>query len=118
MSNTQSFVPERFRQALQRLNGDSSLLQAMAKINAEDLPEIINQTDRSISEGDCSNAASNLHKLKGMLSTFETDGVVLEIQEMLDQARAGEEQELRSSYRQHRPAVDELIQQIERLANE
>jgi len=87
VNNAQN-IPPRFRPALERLDGEVSLLCEMAAITAEDLPEVKEATETALEEGDCEQAASGLHKLKGMLSTFDADGVVLDIQEVLDAAHS------------------------------
>jgi len=116
VNNAQN-IPPRFRPALERLDGEVSLLCEMAAITAEDLPEVKEATETALEEGDCEQAASGLHKLKGMLSTFDADGVVLDIQEVLDAARQGKIDEARKGYREHRGQVEELCGEIEQLAN-
>ena len=108
-------VPTRFSEALDRLGGDVSLLREMALITSEDLPEVIANAQSAIESEDCERAASSLHKLKGMLSTFECDGVVLEIQEMLDAARKQESAEMRRTFQTHRDSVEELVAEIKKL---
>ncbi len=118
MSETQKQVPARFTAALERLDGDVGLLREMAIITSEDLPDVRDSVDIAIGEGDDEKAASSLHKLKGMLSTFESDGVTLEIQGMLDLARQGKMGELRQAYVHQKPAIEELADQIGKLTSE
>ena len=115
MNNTQD-LPTRFEEAVARLDGDVGLLREMAAITAEDLPEVKQQTEAAIEAGDAQRAAGGLHKLKGMLSTFESDGVVLDIQELLDAARKAAMRDVQEGYRLHRDAIEELIAQVASLA--
>ncbi|NND96135.1 MAG: Hpt domain-containing protein [Pirellulaceae bacterium] len=117
MSRTRNEVPARFGSALDRLDGDVGLLREMASITSEDLPEVRAATQRAIDDGDCEQAAAGLHKLKGMLSTFESDGVTLEIQEILDLARRGKIDEVQENYQQQKAAIDELSDQVSELAS-
>jgi hypothetical protein len=89
----------------------------MALITSEDLPDVIRETETAIEEGNGKQAASGLHRLKGMLSTFESDGVALDIQDMLDAARQRRMAEVQRAYRQHRPDIAELVQQVVKLAS-
>lgn len=110
-------IPAKFGDAVLRLDGDVDLLRDMAMITSEDLPEVKQKTEASIEAGDAKEAASGLHKLKGMLSTFEADGVVLEIQDLLDAARKGAMEEVQEGYRNNREAISELIAEIRALAD-
>ncbi len=114
--NRASRIPTRFREAVARIDGNEQLLKEMAGITSEDLPEILSRTKREIDSGDCPAAGKSLHKLKGMLSTFETDGVILDLQEMIQVARRGNNTELQRLYQEHEPLVDELVSQIAGLA--
>lgn len=117
MPNTQP-IPERFAEAVARLDGDISLLREMAAINSEDLPDVKRQIEAAIQAADAEASASGLHKLKGMLSTFESDGVVLDIQELLDAARRGAMSDVQEGYRQHIGAINELIAEVRRLSHD
>ncbi len=114
MSSVQS-VPDRFAEALRRLNGDVELLRDMAAIMSADLPTVKSQTDEVVAKGDCRASAASLHKLKGMLSTFESDGVVLDIQDVLALARQSKVQQMQDSYLQHCDRIDDLIRDITSL---
>ena len=117
MTDTQQ-VPARFEEAVARLDGDVGLLREMAAITSEDLPEVWQQINNAIEAGDQQASASGLHKLKGMLSTFESDGVVLDIQELLDSARRGAMDDLKEGFQQHSAAIRELIGEVHRLASD
>lgn len=117
MSRTKNEIPTRFAPALDRLDGDISLLREMASITSEDLPEVRVAVKKAIADGDCERSAANLHKLKGMLSTFESEGVTLEIQEMLDLARKGKVSNVQEAFKQYESAIDELARQVSNLAS-
>ena len=108
-------LQERFAGALSRLDGDIRLLREMAAITSEDLPEVTSAVDQAMAQGDNDQAARSLHRLKGMLSTFDSEGVTLHIQETLQLARSGDTQEMRHHYRQHQQELEQLIQQIGEL---
>jgi len=117
VSNSQH-VPERFQAAVDRLDGSAKLLREMAAITSEDIPEVMEACEASIHAGECEQAASHLHKLKGMLSTFESEGVTLEIQELVDLARKDRTEELQRGFQRNRDDIDELIEQVAHLARE
>ena len=93
-------IQSRFGPALKRLDGDVELLCEMAAITAPDCAAVIARVSQAMSESDAEEAARALHKLKGMLSTFDTDGAVLEIQDILDQTRRGRLKEASVSFRE------------------
>ena len=107
-----------FAPAIARLDGDIELLRAMAAIACEDLPAIHADIEEAIDEGNCAEAEMSLHRIKGMLSTFQSDGVTLEIQDLLDLARKEQEDEVRALYRRRKPAIDALIERISEIARE
>lgn len=115
--NSVHTVPDRFAEALRRLNGDVELLRDMAEIISADLPTVKSQTDDVVAKGDCRASEANLHKLKGMLSTFESDGVVLDIQDTLALARQSQVQPMQETYLQACDRIDHLIQEIMSLAS-
>lgn len=110
-------VKQRFAAAIERLDGDFDLLCQMAAITAPDCPSVVADAQSDIDEGNCENASRSLHKLKGMLSTFDSDGVVLEIQEMLQLARRERLAELSIALDQNRRAIDDLIMEIRELSS-
>ncbi|MGB7347210.1 MAG: Hpt domain-containing protein [Pirellulaceae bacterium] len=98
------------------MDGDESLLRQMAAITSADLPEVIEQTDRALTAGNSEQAGSGLHKLKGMLSTFETSGVTIEVHEMLELLKRGEVAEAKKCFDRHRSELDELVAEISSIA--
>ena len=89
----------------------------MAAITLEDLPDIRGKIDQQISEGDCQQAARTLHKLKGMLCTFEADGVALDLQDMIQVARKENATELCRMYESNSDRIDDLVAKITEFAN-
>ena len=113
---TEQEIKQRFQDALNRLDGDIELLCEMAAITAPDCPEVIGQIENAFDSEDCEAGARGLHKLKGMLSTFESDGVVIEMQELLELARKNKLEELRRAYGQCRQAILRCVANINELA--
>ncbi|WP_186776558.1 Hpt domain-containing protein [Rubripirellula reticaptiva] len=114
--NKSEELASRFGEAIARLDGDESLLREMAAITAADLPEVIDETDQALQVGDSEQAASGLHKLKGMLSTFETGGVTVEVHEMLEMARRDGVVEAKRSFDRHRSELNDLVAEITAIA--
>ena len=110
-------VPAGFAPALARLDGDITLLRAMAVITSEDLPAVQSEIEAAIDEADCVQTATALHRIKGMLSTFQSDGIVLDIQEIVDLARQRRGKEMTTLYRKHKPRIDDLIERIREVAS-
>jgi len=117
VNNSEQLAP-RFDEAVKRLDGDESLLREMAAITSADLPDVIDETDRALTAGNSEQAASGLHKLKGMLSTFETGGVTIEVHEMLELTRREEVTEAKKSFDRHRSELNELVADITSIAAE
>ena len=109
-------VPPRFEAALERLDGDRLLLQQMALVTSEDLPVVMERVEAAIENGNLEQAAKCLHQLKGMLSTFDADGVTLDLQDMLDAARKDDSDLLVRSYQQNRGEILELVEAIANLS--
>lgn len=116
--NKTSNLRERFAHAIERLDGDFGLLCDMAALTIPDCPEVMTQIESGFEAGDSDATASALHKLKGMLSTYDADGVVLEIGEMLAMARRNHLKEAEALYRQELPKIHGLIKEIEALCQE
>ncbi|OYP37733.1 Hpt domain-containing protein [Rhodopirellula sp. MGV] len=111
-------VKERFAGALKRLDGDFELLCEMAAVTLPDCPDVIARIQNELEEGDCAKASSSLHKLKGMLSTYETEGVVIEIQEMLAMSRRGNLDECKAMFDKELPRINNLIEEIQVLCDQ
>ena len=102
-------MPDRFRDAVARLDGDAGLLREMAEMTSPDFPALLNDSAIAVEGGNCEDAVRTLHKLKGMLSTFESDGVVLDIQDMISAARNQNEKLLKQHFERCRPQIEELV---------
>ena len=89
----------------------------MAAISSEDLPDVISSIEAAIAEDNCEVAALSLHKLKGMLSTFDAGSVALEIQIAVDAARKGNAEEVRIGYQRHKSDIEQLVTEIADLAS-
>ena len=110
-------VPAQFSAALARLDGDVTLLREMATITIEDLPSVQNDLEDAVNKDDAERAANGFHRLKGMLSTFESEGVTIDIQEMLDLTRQGNLDEARALYARSKPAITQLVGQVSAFVN-
>jgi hypothetical protein len=107
----------RFSEALLRVAGDVDLLAAMAMFVVDDAPEILTDLRIQISESRLEEVATTAHKLKGMLSTFETGGPVLELHDLIVAARAGRADECRRAFNKCDAGIEHLIQEIATLQN-
>ena len=113
---TDDEIQERFRDALVRLDGDIDLLCDMAALTAPDCPAVMKKVEGFLEQRDCDGAARSLHKLKGMLSTFDDGEVIGQIQELLDFARRGNLDELADCYAQRSDRIRAFIASIDGLA--
>ena len=92
------------------------MLREMAVMTVPEFAPLVEQSSHCIAESDLDGAVRALHKLKGMLSTFESDGVVLEIQEVIQAGRSGRGDVTSSLWEHHRPAIRDLIDEIKTFA--
>lgn len=109
-------MPPRFTEAVKRLDGDASLLREMALMTMPEFKTLTNHAHESALDGRCDQAVRDLHKLKGMLSTFESDGVVLEIQEVIQAGRNQNAKNMVTLLEQTMPAIEELIDAVENFS--
>jgi polyhydroxyalkanoate synthesis regulator phasin len=107
----------RFADALERMSGDCDLLAAMASMVAEDAPDVVNDLRKQVATGEMQQAAATAHKLKGMLSTFETDGPVLELEELILAARQGQVQETASQFKIFDRRITGLLDEIASISS-
>jgi hypothetical protein len=106
---------QRFSDALNRVAGDMDLLVAIASLVAEDAPDVFTKLRAQLAEGDLPEAAATGHQLKGMLSTFETDGPVIVLQELIYAARNGDQSEAESALKRCETEILQLIDEIKSL---
>ncbi len=108
---------ERFAPALNRVAGDVELLVSIAALVSEDAPEVFTSLQSQLSKRALSEVAALGHQLKGMLSTFETDGPVIILQELIHSARAGDQAEAERVLRRCNKELGDLIDEIKRLGD-
>ncbi|WP_404305429.1 Hpt domain-containing protein [Neorhodopirellula lusitana] len=108
---------QRFSVALARLAGDEDLLIAMATMVTDDAPEVIVRLEQQLEQTEMEEAAASAHKLKGMLSTFETDSPVAELEEVVHAARGGNSRQASESFQACRAPIHELLREIAALKN-
>jgi len=105
----------RFSEALTRLAGDEEMLLILADIAVEDLPPMVVQLSEELAEGDLQSAAATAHAMKGLLSSFETGTPTSELQALINAARSGNAEEANTLFTKTKPAIDELLGEIEIL---
>lgn len=102
----------RFAEALHRLSGDCDLLVAMASMVKADAPVIWREVQDHMESEQWQDMAASGHKLKGMLSTFDTGSPIPELQEMIVAARKERISEAKACFGTCRPAVEQLMREI------
>ncbi len=107
---------QRFAEALARVAGDCELLAAMAAMVAEDAPVVMQELRENVAAKELPKVAATAHKLKGMLSTFDTTGPVLELEELISSARKGQAAEVASLFRAFERRIKSLLDEILALA--
>tara|TARA_R110002111_G_scaffold182531_1_gene248035 strand:- start:127 stop:486 length:360 start_codon:yes stop_codon:yes gene_type:complete len=103
---------KRFAEALDRVSGDCELLAAMATMVTEDAPDVLAGLREQVAQDDMLAAAATAHKLKGMLSTFDTGGPVPELEQLISAARKGHSDEVVSTLSSCVPEVENLLKEI------
>lgn len=114
---TASEAPARFHDAVARVDGDVSLLREMAAMTAPEFGGLIDQAKNAIADSAFDDAIRALHKLKGMLSTFDSDGVVVGIQDIIQAARSKQSKTMSLLMSQHEREIVELVAEIRRFAD-
>ena len=103
---------ERFAEALARMAGDEELLTAMGAMVIDDAPEVMAELDHQIPNGELAKAASTAHKLKGLLSTFDTNEAVLAVQELITSAKAENQAECETQWPRCKHASTQLLAEV------
>jgi len=103
---------KRFAAALGRLADDEDLLIAMGFIVLDDAPAVIRDLETYVAASDLGEVASTAHKLKGLMSTFETDGVVVTIQDLIVSAKVGDQCECERQMAACKPELKKLMSEI------
>ena len=108
---------QRFADALKRVADDTELLIAIASLVSEDAPQVFENLKTQLAAGELEDVATIGHQLKGMLSTFETDGPVLYLQDMIHAARRGDGHEAKDSLQRCESEINVLINEIRQLSH-
>ncbi len=80
-----------------------------------DAHEVLEKLTRSIEGGDTASVSVTAHQLKGMLSTFETESPVIELQELIETARRKDADATRDQFQSLQPQLAELLEEISGL---
>ncbi len=107
---------QRFADALIRLSGDAETLKMLAAMASEDAPVLLKKIDGAIAEGDQVALGKSVHSLKGLLSTFETSEPVSELNPIKEAVDNGDLVEAQTRYEHLRPALQNLMKEINGLA--
>jgi HPt (histidine-containing phosphotransfer) domain-containing protein len=107
---------QRFAPALQRLAEDEEMLATMARMAVEDGPVILGDLETQVQQGSLTEAAKTAHKLKGVLSTFETDEPVCALQTLIESARRGDLDEVSELHAGLHPKLLALLGEIKAIA--
>ncbi len=107
---------QRFSGALDRVAGDTELLISIAALVAEDAPEVLVALKSNLVAGNLQEVAAAGHQLKGMLSTFETDGPTIQLQQVIHTAREGDLKEAKAVFSRCEGEIGQLMKEIALLA--
>ncbi len=80
-----------------------------------DAHEVLGKLTHAVDQGDTAATAVTAHQLKGMLSTFETDSPVIELQELIETARRGDHASMQQQFRLLEPRLTDLLDEISAL---
>ena len=105
----------RFAIAIDRVAGDVDLLVSIAAIVTEDVPAVIAKFKDQLATGKLTEVPVTGHQLKGMLSTFETRGAVVLLQEVIASAREGNQQGANDAFHHCDAEIVSLIEEIKQL---
>ncbi|TWU35319.1 Hpt domain protein [Novipirellula aureliae] len=108
----------RFDQALTRVGGDEEMLIVLARMAVEDAPPLMEKLEAQLANQELSGVAKTTHAFKGLLSTFETGTPVEQLQAIMDAAKEGDLKTASGCYRELKPAINELLHQIDQLLAE
>lgn len=108
---------KRFAKALERVAGDEDMLSMLATIAVEDAPPMMESLDTSITKQSLDEAAKTAHSLKGLLSAFETDEPVSDLQPLIDAAKKGDQEESIAIQKSIQPKLETLLAEINAIAN-
>lgn len=109
------FQKQRFAEALERLAGDSDLLCGMAMLVADDARQALQDLADAVAGHQLPRITATAHQLKGMLSTFETESPLTELQQVIMTARASDAALVEYQFYRIQPALSGLIEEIAEL---
>ena len=107
----------RFSEALKRLADDDELLIAMGAIVLDDAPAVMDNLRKQVAENQLSEAASTAHKLKGLLSTFDTGDAVASAQQVIAAAKAGNQSECQASWSKCDQDATRLLSEVREIVD-
>ena len=107
----------RFATAIDRVAGDLDLLVSIAAIVTEDVPVVFAKFKDQLATGNLTELPVTGHQLKGMLSTFETRGAVVLLQEVIVSAREGNQQGADDAFHRCAAEIGSLIEEIKQLGD-
>ncbi len=81
--------------ALQRMNGNTALLTAMARLFLEDAPQLVERLDDGLRTNALEQVVLSAHSLRGLAATFEATPVVTLALEIENLGRAGDTSRLK-----------------------
>jgi two-component system sensor histidine kinase/response regulator len=89
-SSRSSIKPYDLEASLNRLGGDVSLFEALARFFCEDGPQLLSKVCEGIDGEDCETVERSAHSLKGLASNFGASAAVLAAQHMESLGTAGD----------------------------
>jgi len=108
----------RFDHALERVGGDEEMLIVLARMAVEDAPPMMEKLEAELADRELAAVAKTAHAFKGLMSTFETNSPVEDLQSVIDAAREGDFKTASASYSDIKPSLKDLVQQVEQLLAE
>jgi PAS domain S-box-containing protein len=102
--------------ALARLGGDRELLEELAGMFLEQLPELLNETAAGLAAADLTAAITPAHTLKGLLAQFGAEEAHLFARDVEAAARGNRRDEAVAACTRLRTACDALLPEFEQLA--
>lgn len=110
-----SFTSGPLVQALERLGGDLELLQELARMFVEDAPGLRADAQAELDRGEYAEAAATLHRLKGLVVTFDTEQVGPKLQELIDATREKDQRRVAHLTDQVQAELDGLHAQLDAI---
>jgi len=102
--------------ALQRLNGNRSLLSALAGFFLEDAPQLVCQLQAGIEAGSVEQTVRSAHSLRGLASSFEAIPVMKLTSEIERLGRSGDFSRLKDLINDLDAEMSRLTVELQRIA--